>query len=62
MRPALKSAVPLQDMQLSDSSVQRLHHAHAYTLTTLQSLPWGDPEEAAGSPLNGAQWHLKYCC
>lgn len=26
------------------------------------ALPWGDPEEAAGSPLNGAQWHLKYCC
>lgn len=25
-------------------------------------LPWGGPEVAAGSPLNGAQWHLKYCC
>lgn len=26
------------------------------------SLPWEDPKEVAGSPLNGAQWHLKYCC
>ncbi len=34
---------------------------HLVLLCSL-ALPWGDPEEAAGSPLNGAQWHLKYCC
>ena len=25
-------------------------------------LPWVGPGEAGGSPLDGAQWHVKYCC
>ena len=25
-------------------------------------LPWGGPGEAGGSPLDGAQWRVKYCC